>query len=236
MDISSTWHGTTVRMLTLVSCVLIVMIAVSMPRLALSQEADDDCKEGYERLPGAKECTPIEWDGPILDPGLLETPGFDPPIPVLIQPTPVPTLPDLTTPRSDETPAAPTVVPSTLGTITIEVLTCPRWYLRDDSHGLIPPCGPLPGAHFSLISDGVVISTGVAVGSKDPSVPARITFREVPAGKVLMEQEPISGQQSIRVFCGKGNTPMSLSTPWSAGVELLPGEHLTCSFVNVAAK
>jgi hypothetical protein len=220
---------------TLLVAVLVMIAAACMPVFALGQDAKDDCPEGYERLPDAKECTPIEWDGPVIDPGLIETPGPDLPDPILVLPTPVPTLPDPVTPRADETPPAPTQAPRAFASITIEGFTCPRWHIPDYTNGLIPPCGPMPGLTLSIISDGVLIASGVTEGSKES---AQVTFFEVPAGKIEVVQKPIPGAEAIQVFCGDGGSASAvpMATKSSVVVEVLPGKHLTCSFVNVTAK
>jgi hypothetical protein len=221
---------------TVITIVLIVVAASCMPVLALAQASKDDCPKGYELLPGGKECTPIEWEGPIVDPVLLETPGSDLPPPVLILPTRAPDPVDPSpTPRDNETPPAPTVAPRTYATITIEGFTCPRWHMPDYTNGLIPSCGPLPGLTISIISEGVLIASGVTEGSHDDSAPAQVTFAEVPAGKVLIEQKPAPGHESLQVFCGKGGE-VSLASKSSVVVEVQPGAHLSCSFVNLTAK
>lgn len=222
--------------LVFITVALIAMVTISVPDLVVGQDTPDDCPERYELLPGAKECTPIEWDGPVIDPGLLETPGGDLPPPVLVLPTHAPDPFDPPpTPRDDETPPAPTVAPRALATITIESFTCPGWHMPNYTNGLIPPCGPLPGLTISLVSDGVLIASGITEGSKDKAVPARVTFAEVPAGKVLIERKPAPGQGSLQVFCGKGGEVV-LASESSVVVDVQPGAHLTCSFVNVTEK
>lgn len=226
--------------LTLVACLTVVFAAALMPGMAFSQgTGEDDCKEGSERLPDAKECTPIEWTGPVIDPGLIETQGPDWPDPVLILPTIVPQPTDpAVTPYPWETPSAPTPAPRAFGMLTITGVRCPHWYMAEYANRLIPPCSPLPGLTVSIVSEGVLIAADVTTGTKDPSAPAQVMFAEVPAGKILIEQKYVPGYEYVQVTCGhKGEAVlMPLAGKASVVVELGSGEHLTCSFVNVTRK